>query len=135
MPPEPDEKSFYERLLDALGSPTNHYHTVAQLRRIARDLLQFVKARTLIIDELHSMLAGTHRQQQILLNTLRFLANDIKLPLICAGTGNAKYLFITLIVPSFTFPGGSTACLNPIRVQISCLTTFPTLKTLGIARL
>jgi hypothetical protein len=90
MPPEPDEKSFYEGILDALGSPTNHYHTVAQLRRIARDLLQFVKTRTLIIDELHSMLAGTHRQQQILLNTLRFLANDIKLPLICAGTGNAK---------------------------------------------
>ena len=95
MPPEPDEKSFYEGLLDALGSPTNHYHTVAQLRRIARDLLQFVKARTLIIDELHSMLAGTHRQQQILLNTLRFLANDIKLPLICAGTGNAKRALMT----------------------------------------
>jgi hypothetical protein len=65
------------------------------LRRIARDLLQFVKARTLIIDELHSMLAGTHRQQQILLNTLRFLANDIKLPLICAGTGNAKRALMT----------------------------------------
>ena len=95
MPPEPDEKSFYEGLLDALGSPTNHYHTVAQLRRIARDLLQFVKARTLIIDELHSMLAGTHRQQQILLSTLRFLANDIKLPLICAGTGNAKRALMT----------------------------------------
>jgi replication-associated recombination protein RarA len=90
-----DEKRFYEGLLDALGSPTNHYHTVAQLRRIARDLLQFVKARTLIIDELHSMLAGTHRQQQILLNTLRFLANDIKLPLICAGTGNAKRALMT----------------------------------------
>jgi replication-associated recombination protein RarA len=95
MPPEPDEKSFYEGLLDALGSPTNHYHNVAQLRRIARDLLQFVKARTLIIDELHSMLAGTQRQQQILLNTLRFLANDIKLPLICAGTGNAKRALMT----------------------------------------
>ena len=24
---------------------------------------------------------------------------------------------------------------HPIRVQISCLTTFPTLKTLGIAQL
>ncbi|MGA3093441.1 MAG: TniB family NTP-binding protein [Terriglobales bacterium] len=70
MPPEPDEKGFYEGLLDALVAPTSHYHNVAQLRRIARDLLQFVKARTLIIDELHSMLAGTQRQQQILLNTL-----------------------------------------------------------------
>jgi hypothetical protein len=27
----------------------------------------------------------------------------------------ADYLFITLIVPSFTFPGGSTACLNHAR--------------------
>jgi len=44
----------------------------------------------------------------------------------------ADYLFITLIVPSFTFPGGSTACLNHARGwEILMLETglgcFPTL--------
>src|SRR5258707_8421153 len=67
MPPEPDEKSFYGELLDSLGSPINHGQNASQMRRTARDLLQFVNARVLIIDELHSLLAGTPPQQQILL--------------------------------------------------------------------
>jgi replication-associated recombination protein RarA len=95
MPPEPDEKSFYGELLDSLGSPINHGQNASQMRRTARDLLQFVNARVLIIDELHSLLAGTHRQQQILLNALRFLANDLQLPLICAGTADAKRALMT----------------------------------------
>ena len=95
MPPEPDEKSFYSELIDALGSPVYHGHTASQMRRTARDLLSFVNARMLIIDELHSLLAGTHRQQRILLNTLRFVANDQKLPLVCAGTEEAKRALMT----------------------------------------
>jgi hypothetical protein len=51
-------------------------------------------ARMLIIDEVHSLLAGTYRQQRIMLNTLRFLANDLKIPLICAGTADAKRALI-----------------------------------------
>jgi replication-associated recombination protein RarA len=95
MPPEPEEKSFYEELLHALDSPVHHGHTASQMRRTARDLLTFVDARMLVIDELHSLLAGTHRQQQILLNTIRFLANDLKLPLVCAGTADAKRALMT----------------------------------------
>jgi replication-associated recombination protein RarA len=91
----PDEKSFYGELLDSLGSLINHGQNASQMRRTARDLLQFVNARVLIIDELHSLLAGTHRQQQILLNALRFLANDLQLPLICAGTADAKRALMT----------------------------------------
>jgi hypothetical protein len=52
-------------------------------------------ARMLIIDEVHSLLAGTYRQQRIMLNTLRFLANDLKIPLICAGTADAKRALMT----------------------------------------
>ena len=65
------------------------------MRRTARDLLRFVDAKVLIIDELHALLAGTHRQQEILLNTLRLLASDLKLPLILAGTTDAKRALMT----------------------------------------
>lgn len=95
MPPEPDERSFWAELLDALGSPINYGHTALQMRRTARDLLRFVDAKVLIIDELHALLAGTHRQQEILLNTLRLLASDLKLPLILAGTTDAKRALMT----------------------------------------
>jgi hypothetical protein len=40
----------------------------------------------LVIDEIHSLLAGTYREQRIFLNAIRFLANDLRLPLVCAGT-------------------------------------------------
>jgi hypothetical protein len=51
--------------------------------------------RVLIIDEVHAMLAGTYRQQRIFLNTLRFLANDLRMPLVCAGTDEARQAILT----------------------------------------
>lgn len=49
----------------------------------------------LIIDEIHAMLTGTYRQQRIFLNVIRFLANDLKVPLICAGTDLARQALLT----------------------------------------
>ena len=95
MPPEPDEKSFYEELLSALQAPVKHGHTAGQLRRSCRDLMGFMGARMLVIDEVHSLLAGTYRQQRVMLNTLRFLANDLRIPLVCAGTADAKRALMT----------------------------------------
>jgi hypothetical protein len=95
MPPDPDEKSFYEELLGALQSPVRMGNTVHHLRRVTRELLHFVGARMLIIDEVHALLAGSYRQQRILLNTLRFLATDLRIPLVCAGTADAKRALTT----------------------------------------
>lgn len=41
------------------------------------------------------ILAGTYREQRILLNSIRFLANDLRLPLVCAGTHEAKQALMT----------------------------------------
>jgi hypothetical protein len=43
----------------------------------------------------HSLLAGTYRQQRILLNTLRFLANALQIPMVFAGTAEAKRALLT----------------------------------------
>lgn len=95
MPPDPDEKSFYEELLGALQAPARLGATTHQLRRVCRDLLRFVGARMIIIDEVHALLAGSYRQQRVLLNTLRFLATDLRIPLVCAGTADAKRALTT----------------------------------------
>ena len=90
MPPEPDEKSFYLELLHAMNATSQFGHTTGQLRHVVRDLLSFSKTRMLMVDEVHSLLAGTYRQQRILPNTLRFLANALQIPMVCAGTAEAK---------------------------------------------
>jgi type II secretory pathway predicted ATPase ExeA len=95
MPPEPDEKSFYTQLLSSLDAPLRTSMNVHQMRHIVRDLLGFVGARMLIIDEVHTLLASTYRQQRILLNTLRYMANELRIPLICAGTADAKIALTT----------------------------------------
>ena len=95
MPPDADEKSLYEEILGALDARIHYGHNTSQMRRTARDLMTFVDARMLIIDELHALLGGSYRQQRILLNAIRFLANDLKLTLVCAGTADAKRTLAT----------------------------------------
>ena len=94
IPPEPDEKTLYLQLLYALHVPTRHRHPTSQLRQIVGDLLKFTNTPMLIIDEVHSLLAGTCRQQRILLNTLRYLANKLQL-LVCASASEAKRALLT----------------------------------------
>jgi type II secretory pathway predicted ATPase ExeA len=95
MPPEPDEKSFYAQLLSSLQAPVRASMNVHQMRYIVRDLLSYIAARVLIIDEVHALLASTYRQQRILLNTLRYLANELRIPMVCAGTAEAKTALTT----------------------------------------
>ncbi len=49
----------------------------------------------LIVDEVHSILAGTFREQRIFLNAIRFLANELRVPLVFAGTHEAKQALMT----------------------------------------
>ena len=43
----------------------------------------------LIIDEIHHVLAGTLAKQRLFLNVLKYLSNELQIPLICAGTRDA----------------------------------------------
>jgi type II secretory pathway predicted ATPase ExeA len=95
MPPEPDEKSFYTQLLASLRAPVRCSMNVHQMRHVVRDLLGYIGTKMLVIDEVHTLLASTYRQQRILLNTLRYLANELRIPLICAGTADARIALTT----------------------------------------
>lgn len=97
MPPEPDEADFYGELFAALGAPqrVGNRPAAKELRNLCRQLLRTMGTRLLLIDEVHAMLAGTFRQQRIFLNTIRFLANDLRIPLVCAGTDLARQALLT----------------------------------------
>ncbi|MGX5850869.1 TniB family NTP-binding protein [Mesorhizobium sp. PL10] len=95
MPAEPLERDVYGELLSALGAPGPMTDSTYRLKEVCRSLLRSMSVRMLIIDEIHAMLAGSFRQQRIFLNVIRFLANDLKVPLICAGTDLARQALLT----------------------------------------
>jgi len=95
MPAEPIERDIYGELLVGLGMPGRIDGATHRQKELCRGLLRSMGARMLIIDEVHAMLAGSFRQQRIFLNAIRFLANDLKAPLVCAGTDLARQSLLT----------------------------------------
>lgn len=95
MPAEPIEEDFYNELLRALGVPGPVRSGARAARETARQLLGDMQTRVLVLDEINAMLAGTYRQQRLFLNTIRFLSNDLQIPIVCAGTEEARVALLT----------------------------------------
>jgi hypothetical protein len=62
---------------------------VVELEQLALSLLRQVGARMLVIDELHNVLAGRGDTRREFLNLLRFLGNELHIPLVGVGTREA----------------------------------------------
>ncbi|MGI8476673.1 MAG: TniB family NTP-binding protein [Thermomicrobiales bacterium] len=90
MPSEPSVRRFYSALLTALNAPVSFNVPGARLESHALELLRAIEARVLIIDELHNMLAGAHAKRAEFLNTLRFLGNELRIPIVGLGTKHAQ---------------------------------------------
>jgi len=95
LPPEPTEIEFYGEILEKLGAGFASTSDVRRARQLTRRLMGEVGARMLILDEINHMLACTPRQQRIFLNTIRYLANDLRMPLVCTGNHEARAALLT----------------------------------------
>ncbi len=93
MPSEPSIKRFYSALLIAIGAPIRPRQQLAELEQQALKLLRTVKVQMLVIDELHNIMAGAASSQREFLNLLRFLGNELRIPMVGIGTKEA-YLAI-----------------------------------------
>ena len=93
MPSDPQVSRFYAVLLTALGAPLRPGQRVAELEQLALRLMRAARVRMLVIDELHNVLAGHGDVRREFLNLLRFLGNELKIPLVGVGTRDA-YLAI-----------------------------------------
>ncbi|OZF42066.1 TniB family NTP-binding protein [Rhodococcus sp. 14-2470-1a] len=93
MPPDPSPGRFYLALHTALGTPTRPRNRVHELEQQALMLLRATGVQMLIIDELHNVLAGRDNVRREFLNVLRFLGNELRIPLVGVGTREA-YLAI-----------------------------------------
>ncbi|RAX15082.1 transposase [Pseudarthrobacter sp. AG30] len=93
MPSEPSVSRFYTALLAAMGAPLLPRQRLADLEVLALSVLRRVGVRMLVIDELHNVLAGRDSTRREFLNLLRFLGNELRIPLVGVGTREA-YLAI-----------------------------------------
>jgi type II secretory pathway predicted ATPase ExeA len=84
------ERRLYAQILDALGAPQNPGARIVDLERSALNLLRVAQIQILVIDEVHNILSGSYREQRTMLNTLRFISNDLKASLLCFGVMEAR---------------------------------------------
>lgn len=84
MPSNPHVARFYTAPLSALGAPLRPRQRLAELEQLAVRLLRQAGARMLVIDDLHNVLAGRDGARREFLNLLRFLGNELKIPLVRA---------------------------------------------------
>jgi Bacterial TniB protein len=90
MTSRPGERRFYAELLTLLGAPQRPRADIAQMEQAALRIMEAIGVQVLVIDEVHNILAGSHREQRIVLNTLRFLSNRLRISLVCFGVNEAR---------------------------------------------
>lgn len=90
MVSRPGERRFYGELLTILGAPQSPRADITQMEQAALRIIEAIGVQVLVIDEVHNILAGTYREQRIVLNTLRFLSNRLQISLVCFGVNDAR---------------------------------------------
>ena len=91
MPPGPDERRFFGAVLEELGFPHLINERVVRCQEAAMRTLRTSNVRLLVIDEVHNVLSGTRLQQRRLLNLLRWLGNELQIPIVAVGTAEALH--------------------------------------------
>jgi DNA replication protein DnaC len=64
------QRSLYTQIPTALGVPQNARSSVVELEQVTIRLIRAIDVQVLLLDEVHNILAGTFREQRIVLNTL-----------------------------------------------------------------
>jgi hypothetical protein len=84
-----EAKTLYSRMLMSLGVPDPARYVGSDRERRALELCRAAGVRLLVVDEIQDVLTSTPRQQRIALDTLKFLMNELSLPIVALGTAHA----------------------------------------------
>lgn len=88
-PPSADEKALYISILERFWAPYRASEPVVRLRYQVIHMMRACQVRMLIIDELHSVLTGTTLKQREVMNALKLLCNELRIPIVGVGTREA----------------------------------------------
>lgn len=88
-PPVPDEGRLYNNILDRLFAPYRVSERVDKKQYQVFKLLKSVGLQLLIIDEIQHVLAGSMNRQRTFLNVLKYLGNELQVPIVAVGINDA----------------------------------------------
>lgn len=94
-PPSPNEKDLYLSILERFALPYKSSESATTLRYQVLHAFRECRVKLLIIDEIHSLLTGTARQQRTIMNCIKFLCNELEIPIVLAGTPDAVRILHT----------------------------------------
>jgi len=95
MPPGPDLGALYGNILRAVNAPTQPTWRWERKQEQLLQLAGTLGLRMLIIDEVHNVLQGKIDQRNLVLNGLKFLSNELRIPIVAMGTNDARIAFQT----------------------------------------
>lgn len=84
-----EAKTLYNRMLTALEVPDALSYAGSDRERMALKTCAAAGVRLLLVDEIQDILTSTARQQRIALDTIKFLMNELHLPIVALGTAEA----------------------------------------------
>ena len=73
----PTERRLFSQILATVDAPHSPRASIVDVERGAINTLRDIGVQILVLDEIHNILAGSWREQRIVLNTLRFLSNEL----------------------------------------------------------
>jgi len=88
-PPVPDEGRFYNAILEAIFSPYKASDRPDKKQFQAIRMLRLVRLKVLILDEIHNLIAGNLSKQRHFLYTIKYLGNELQIPIVGVGTKDA----------------------------------------------
>jgi hypothetical protein len=91
MPSKPNDDKLYAQIIQGLGHQAPYSRRGTDLEILGLRLLHRHPPRLMIVDEVHHLLAGTVRGQRQSLNQLKFLSNELRMPVIALGISEALY--------------------------------------------
>lgn len=88
-PPGPDERGIYNAILTRLFEPYARSEATDSKRDRVVSILKRVQLNMIMIDEIQHLLAGTYSKQRNCLNVLKYLGNELCVPIVGIGTAEA----------------------------------------------
>lgn len=90
IPPEADEGRLYSAMLERLfidGPPKEP--ALSKLKRL-KEILTKLQTQMILFDEFSNLLAGSYIKQRKTLNGIKYLGNELRIPIVAAGTPEAR---------------------------------------------
>lgn len=84
-PPSANEKELYISILERFFAPYRSSDSTAKLRYQVIHLFREFRVSMLIIDEFHTLMIGTSRQQRTIMNAIKTLCNELQIPIVGVG--------------------------------------------------